>query len=191
MKKEVPELVKSKIKELNTKNVKCTRIDNETIEIEISNHAVYQYLRHRSGRGRRIYDPLSDYKKKLKEVLLYSLNEDDAILIKKGYECPIIFDIKVYNNPYKSTESQKRLLYKLTDKIKFTKTPDIDNYQKTVMDVMNKNFWNDDAQIIEIHAYKFYSSEFKDKTIIKIKYLLDKNPNIANGSLDKAEKIFL
>lgn len=34
--------------------------------------------------------------------------------------------------------------------------PDIDNYQKAILDSFNGIFWHDDSQVCEVEAKKFY-----------------------------------
>lgn len=42
-------------------------------------------------------------------------------------------------------------------KIKPTKKPDLDNCIKSVLDALNKIAFDDDGQVVEVLAYKFYS----------------------------------
>jgi len=46
----------------------------------------------------------------------------------------------------------------------FTKTPDVDNLAKAVMDSLNKIAYHDDCQIIELYTKKYYS----EKPFIKV-----------------------
>lgn len=34
--------------------------------------------------------------------------------------------------------------------------PDLDNYEKLVLDALNRVFWRDDAQVVEVHKRKIY-----------------------------------
>jgi Holliday junction resolvase RusA-like endonuclease len=36
--------------------------------------------------------------------------------------------------------------------------PDLDNYEKGVMDALNKFLWEDDSQVVELHARKLYAA---------------------------------
>jgi Holliday junction resolvase RusA-like endonuclease len=49
-----------------------------------------------------------------------------------------------------------------------TKKPDIDNYLKFYMDVLNGEAWEDDAQVVEVFAKKDYAKDAGPKTIIFI-----------------------
>lgn len=44
------------------------------------------------------------------------------------------------------------------------KRPDIDNLSKSIFDSLNKIVWEDDSQIVEVHAYKI----FGDKPFIRM-----------------------
>lgn len=38
-----------------------------------------------------------------------------------------------------------------------TGRPDLDNYEKAVMDALNGQLWDDDSQVVELHARKLYA----------------------------------
>lgn len=59
--------------------------------------------------------------------------------------------------PIPKSESKKRQAAMLSGEIRHTKKSDIDNCIKSVLDGLNKMAFDDDGQIAEIHAYKFYS----------------------------------
>lgn len=68
---------------------------------------------------------------------------------------PICVDLKVFRAIPKSLSQSKRLLAAEGVILPTTK-PDIDNYVKQVFDAFNGLIWEDDAQIVTVHARKFY-----------------------------------
>lgn len=184
-KRETPKKILDKIDEIKNAKITFSRNDN-SLNINIENHEVYQYLRHRKSFN-RTYDPLHSYKKALIERLEEVFNNKDINkFIKDNYENPIIFNLEVQKNPVNKTDSIKNILYKSLNEIERVYTPDNDNFQKTVFDIMNINFWKDDAQIITVNSNKKYSKDFKDRTIIKITYLKH-NLEESKGRLTKEE----
>ena len=69
---------------------------------------------------------------------------------------PVCVNIKSYycvdSNANKATKLQM-----LLNKILPTKKPDIDNVIKIVLDSLNEVAYDDDKQVVELHAYKYYS----------------------------------
>jgi Holliday junction resolvase RusA-like endonuclease len=61
--------------------------------------------------------------------------------------------------PIPKSESKKKQAAMLSGEIRHTKKSDIDNCIKSVLDGLNKMAFDDDGQIAEIHAYKYYSEE--------------------------------
>ncbi len=58
----------------------------------------------------------------------------------------------------KSTSKKNRQLM-IERKILPSKKPDIDNCIKSITDALNGIAYTDDNQIVEVHAYKYYSEE--------------------------------
>ncbi|QQO92440.1 holliday junction resolvase [Staphylococcus phage Machias] len=186
-KKEVPKKILDKIEEAKKCNINMNKKENSII-IDIEDHEVYQYLRHRRN-GYRMYDPLHAYKKVLEDMFknLLIINDDINELVKENFNNAIDITLIVECNPVNNTDSIKKILYKLLGKVFRVKTPDTDNFQKTIFDIMNDIFWKDDAQIVKINAEKKYSYDFKDKTYIKLTYHED-HKDYEKGSLTKEEK---
>lgn len=183
-KKEVPKKILDKIEEVKNCNIVYKSLDENEIIISIYDHEVYQYLRHRKS-GMRTYDPLHTYKKELRKKLEEEL-KDESIrnIVKNNFVKPIEFELITEKNPCNNTDSIKLILFKLLGIVKRTNTPDVDNFQKTTFDVMNEMFWKDDAQIFKVTSIKKYSSDFTDKTYIRIKYVEDSLEE-SKGRLDK------
>jgi Holliday junction resolvase RusA-like endonuclease len=59
--------------------------------------------------------------------------------------------------PIPKSESKKRQAAMLAGEIRHTKKSDIDNCIKSVLDALNKMAFDDDGQIVEIIASKWYS----------------------------------
>ena len=65
-------------------------------------------------------------------------------------------EINIYTQIPKSVSNKKRDLMK-NGSIRPTKKPDLDNCIKSILDGMNKIAFQDDKQIVELKASKFYS----------------------------------
>lgn len=71
---------------------------------------------------------------------------------------PLKVYIHAYFEPAKSTTKTKRIEM-LTDKIRPTKKPDIDNIAKVVLDALNGVAYKDDTQVVTLEVRKFYKPE--------------------------------
>lgn len=69
---------------------------------------------------------------------------------------PLVASITAYYKIPKS-KSKSTKLEMLSDKIRPTKKPDVDNIAKVVMDALNGVAWKDDAQVVNLHVCKFYA----------------------------------
>jgi len=79
-------------------------------------------------------------------------------IVTLARDIPVRASLVYYLEPLKSfTKSQKELA--LLKKILPTIKPDVDNVQKLIFDGMNKIFYQDDAQIAEVHVTKFYAEK--------------------------------
>lgn len=65
--------------------------------------------------------------------------------------------IKACFEPPKSVSKAKRVDM-LTDKLRPTKKPDIDNIAKVVLDALNGIAYKDDTQVVSLEVVKFYKS---------------------------------
>lgn len=69
---------------------------------------------------------------------------------------PIEANIKAFFKlPSSISKKEKNLL--LSNTIKHTHKPDIDNIEKSVLDALNGYAYEDDSQIVKLSAEKFYS----------------------------------
>ena len=65
-------------------------------------------------------------------------------------------EINIYHGIVKGTSKKNKKLM-LLNELRPAKKPDIDNIVKVVLDSLNKIAFNDDNQVIEVTAKKFYS----------------------------------
>ena len=75
---------------------------------------------------------------------------------KTPFSCALSIDVGIYRPIPKSFSKSKaeRAEQRI---IRPTTKPDTDNYLKLICDALNKVFWNDDSQIVDICVSKFYS----------------------------------
>ena len=79
----------------------------------------------------------------------------------KGFE-PLEGYLKVeiyFFMPIVQSTSKKRKQLMIERKILPDKKPDIDNMIKSITDALNGIAYADDKQVVEVHAYKYYSEE--------------------------------
>ena len=79
--------------------------------------------------------------------------------------CPVILDV-VFLMPIPKSTSKVKERAMLNGTIHHMKKPDIDNLAKWIADILNGIVIKDDAQIVEMHAKKIYSS--KPGTYVRI-----------------------
>lgn len=105
----------------------------------------------RMGRGIRLYDPkkVSVYKKQL------------AMMCKFQYkQAPLAGPLKVEMNFFRhvqSSVSKKERKLRLSGSHRPVVKPDTDNYIKSTLDGLNGLLWEDDNQIVDLIAHKYYS----------------------------------
>ena len=63
--------------------------------------------------------------------------------------------------PIPKSVSKKKHEEMASGKIRHTKKPDADNCVKSILDALNKIAFDDDGQVCEVYAYKFYSESPK------------------------------
>ena len=107
----------------------------------------------RMGRGIRLYDPkkVSVYKKQL------------AMMCKFQYkQAPLTGPLMVELNFFRhvqSSISKKELELRLSGSHRPVVKPDTDNYIKSTLDGLNGLLWEDDNQIVDLVAHKYYSDK--------------------------------
>lgn len=82
------------------------------------------------------------------------------------FESDLSIDITLFFQIPKSTSKKNKELM-LQRKIRPSKKPDIDNCIKSITDALNTIAYKDDNQIIEVHAYKYYSDEPRAEVTLK------------------------
>lgn len=103
------------------------------------------------GRGIRLYDPkkVSVYKKQL------------AMMCQPQYKKePITGPLKVelsFFRHVQSSISKKERKLRLSGSHRPVVKPDTDNYIKSTLDGLNGLLWEDDNQIVDLIAHKYYS----------------------------------
>lgn len=115
----------------------------------------------RMGRGIRLYDPkkVSVYKKQL------------AMMCQFQYkQAPLTGPLKVELNFFRhvqSSLSKKERALRLSGSHRPVVKPDTDNYIKSTLDGLNGLLWEDDNQIVDLVAHKYYSD--KPRVEIEVK----------------------
>ena len=104
-----------------------------------------------AGKFPRMYKTASD--NNYREKLYWEAKQLNMKPIPRPTQ--ICADLKVYKAIPKSFSQAKRSLA-IKGALRPTTKPDIDNYVKQVFDAFNGLIWEDDAQIVTVHARKFY-----------------------------------
>lgn len=105
----------------------------------------------RMGRGIRLYDPkkVSVYKKQLGMMFRFQYKQ-----------APLAGPLKVEMNFFRhvqSSVSKKERKLRLSGSHRPVVKPDTDNYIKSTLDGLNGLLWEDDNQIVDLIAHKYYS----------------------------------
>ena len=119
----------------------------------------------RRGKFTQTYDPPKSkkFKIELAEIARKQLSEHPFYA---GKHVPIEVSLKFYIPMLKSFTKTKREMA-LNGSLRPPTRPDIDNYIKGTLDGLNGIFWEDDGQIVELHAGKYYSDKPRIEMEIK------------------------
>ena len=120
----------------------------------------------RMGRGIRLYDPkkVSVYKKQL--AMMCKFQYKQAPLTG-----PLMVELNFFRHIQSSISKKEREL-RLSGIHRPVVKPDTDNYIKSTLDGLNGLLWEDDNQIVDLVAHKYYS----DKPRVEIEVTkLDEN----------------
>lgn len=122
------------------------------------------------GKSNIFYNPKSSYKNKLKKIIKQELEE-------LKWEEPVKGEIHlhVYTGirPPKTISNSKSKLYLASKRILRPLTrPDVDNYAKIILDILNNLIYEDDSQVTCLYSEKFYIDPNieNEKIIIRILY---------------------
>lgn len=115
----------------------------------------------RMGRGIRLYDPkkVSVYKKQLAMMCRFQYK-------KEPIEGPLKVELTFYRHVQSSLSKKERAL-RLSGSHRPVVKPDTDNYIKSTLDGLNGVLWEDDNQIVDLVAHKYYSD--KPRVEIEVK----------------------
>lgn len=105
----------------------------------------------RMGRGIRLYDPkkVSVYKKQL--AMMCKFQYKQAPLTG-----PLMVELNFFRHIQSSISKKERKL-RLSGRHRPVVKPDTDNYIKSTLDGLNGLLWEDDNQIVDLIAHKYYS----------------------------------
>lgn len=105
----------------------------------------------RFRRSIRLYDPdqVHAYKVQLAQSAQFMYHD-------KPLNGPLKVTIRFFRNIQRS-DSKKKQRQKVEGSIRPIKRPDLDNYIKSTLDGLNGLLWEDDRQIVDIVAHKYYS----------------------------------
>ncbi|MDM8222515.1 RusA family crossover junction endodeoxyribonuclease [Limosilactobacillus vaginalis] len=105
----------------------------------------------RMGRGIRLYDPkkVSVYKKQLAMMCKFQYKQEPLT-------GPLKVELKFFRHVQSSLSKKEREL-RLSGSHRPVVKPDTDNYIKSTLDGLNGLLWEDDNQIVDLIAHKYYS----------------------------------
>lgn len=108
------------------------------------------------GAGIRMYDPpkVAEFKRDVAEYVADLMEKDEIPQFKNE---ALAVRISVYRKVQNSISSAERLR-RLSDVHRPTVKYDLDNYIKSILDALNGVLWDDDKNIVSIHAEKYYTT---------------------------------
>lgn len=148
--------------------------DPEIIEFSLVRQGTpVNYVRERySSRGKHFYNKKQDVMIEMKKELKKSLHKDyrarlKKLIANKSATYYVEVDIKYYV-PIQKAESLKKSVLKEKGYIKPAITPDLDNYDKLILDVLHDITYDDDKRLTKLKAEKLYSVNPRTEISVKM-----------------------
>jgi Holliday junction resolvase RusA-like endonuclease len=129
------------------------------------------YVRERSGRGHHFYNPKETKMKEYRTSFLKQMTKEQydytRELIKDPNNVYYIEIDAIYYLPIPKADSIETSIMKSLDILKPIIRPDLDNYDKFLIDSLHEVVFDDDCRVVSIKTKKTYS--FEPKTVFSIK----------------------
>lgn len=137
--------------------------ETRKIEFVIPGDPVPQGRPRASSRGgfTRMYDPPASREYKKLVMVYASKNRPDKLF--EGY---VEVEMHIYKRTLKSFSKKKKIDAE-NKKIRPKTKPDADNYAKGILDAMKGIIWQDDGQVTDLIARKYYSERPRVEVLIK------------------------
>lgn len=118
------------------------------------------YVRERTGRGKHFYNPKQKLMENYRKMMLDQLNEDEKIFLSQlrnsEKEYYVALNISYYL-PIPKADSIEMTVKKELGIIRPAIRPDLDNYDKFLIDSMHDVLFEDDKRLVNINCEKRYS----------------------------------
>ena len=119
------------------------------------------YVRERVVRGGQAYNPKTDIMKEYTNYLLHQMSKEDyeytRKLLSDESKTYYVKISVVYHLPIPKNDSAYKTVLKATGAVMHDKTPDIDNYDKFIIDCLHNVVYDNDKRLIYINSSKKYS----------------------------------
>lgn len=128
------------------------------------------YVRERKGKN-HFYNPKQAQMKKIRDYLNSNMRFEDLEYLKRLLNSEEEYYIElnvIYYLPIQKSESIKNSVLKELGLVVPAKRPDLDNYDKFLLDTLHNVFYMDDAVVSVIHSSKRYSINPRTEFTIKI-----------------------
>lgn len=154
---------KSKVEEKISKLEEADDITIESFNFTI-NEKPEAYARERKGRGKHFYNPKSAIIERYRSIMLKQLGKKGKARIDEIYTDALkgLSDVYVrlyceFYIPIPKNDSVIKAAKKEMKQILPAQRPDIDNYQKLLLDAMHDVIYEDDCRVILMEGQKFFS----------------------------------
>ena len=151
--------VKDKLKILSENNktgLYDVKLLNFIVDAEPEN-----YVRERVVRGGQAYNPKTVIMKEYTNYLLHQMSKEDyeytRKLISDESKTYYVKISVVYHLPIPKNDSAYKTVLKATGAVMHDKTPDLDNYDKFIIDCLHNVVYDNDKRLIYINSSKKYS----------------------------------
>ena len=132
------------------------------------------YARERKGRGKHFYNPKSSIMEECRKSLIKQMNKEDydftrEIINDVNKDYTIELDI-IYYLPIPKATSIADTIRMIHGIIIPATRPDLDNYNKFLLDVLHEVVYDDDKRVVASKEMKRYSTEPRTEFTVTIRY---------------------
>ena len=132
------------------------------------------YARERKGRGKHFYNPKATIMEECRSDLLEQMSKEDYdftrnIISDENNDYTVDLDI-IYYLPIPKATSIADTIRMIHGVIIPTTRPDLDNYNKFLLDVLHDVVYDDDKRVVTSKEMKRYSTEPRTDFTVTIRY---------------------